>query len=68
MLLGRTDKELSFPTQTGMTVWITSWWITSRNETSPASAPISFRIAGTNGALPQAGRGRDGDAVMKIAA
>jgi hypothetical protein len=52
-LLGRTDQQLSFATQTGMTVWITAWWITSRNESSPASAPVSFRIAGTTGAVPQ---------------
>jgi hypothetical protein len=65
ILLGRTSKQLTFNTQTPLTVWITAWWITSRNETSQASAPVSFRIAGTSGALPQQQADRP---TMKIAA
>ncbi|MEM7806807.1 MAG: hypothetical protein AAF561_01700 [Planctomycetota bacterium] len=64
-LFGRTDQTLRFETLTSQTVWVTSWWINSRNEFGPASAPVSFRIAGTSGAVPQQ---RSETTKMKIAA
>jgi hypothetical protein len=67
-LLGRTDKQMTFNTQSPITVWVTAWWISSRNDASPASAPLSFRIAGTSGAIPQQQESRPSGETMKIAA
>ncbi|MEM1013551.1 MAG: hypothetical protein AAGI46_15185 [Planctomycetota bacterium] len=49
------------------TVWVTAWWINSRNEIGPFATPQRVRLAGTGAALPNAERSVD-ETPMKIAA
>ncbi len=56
MLLGRTNHRMEFPNRPDITVWVTAWWVNSRNISGPASRPQSFRIAGLGSVVPASGQ------------
>ena len=66
-LSGTTRVRVSTGERGATTVWVTAWWINTRNVAGPAAAPVPVRVAGTSGATPAAKAGGD-ESAMKIAA
>ena len=71
-LSGRTTVDLDFPhLRQAAVLWVTCWWISSRNEPGPMSIPVAVRLSGTGAGMPA--REGEGTATadapgMKIAA
>ena len=71
-LSGRTTVNLDFPhLRRAAVLWVTCWWISSRNEPGPMSIPVAVRLSGTGAGMPA----REGESTataagpaMKIAA
>ena len=67
-LSGRTAVLIPMDRLAGpATVWVTCWYVSSRNELGPASAPVSTRMLGAGTAVPTAAR-QPAATPMKIAA
>ena len=71
LLSGRTTVLLPFPNLRGAAVlWVTCWWVNSRNEPGPMSVPVCVRLSGTGAGMPVREREdvSGGGSGMKIAA
>jgi hypothetical protein len=52
-LSGRTTTTLQVPSvREPSTVWVSAWFISSRNEAGPASQPIKVRVLGAGSPVP----------------
>ena len=71
ILSGRTTVLLAYPNlREAAVLWVTCWWVNSRNEMGPMSTPVCVRLSGTGAGMPTREREdvTTNGAGMKIAA
>ena len=71
ILSGRTTVSLAYPNlREAAVLWVTCWWVNSRNEMGPMSTPVCVRLSGTGAGMPTRERedATTTGAGMKIAA